>query len=179
MSPKISPKNPPKSQKPKKSPRPGSNIKKNRKGNAFFVFRTLLNSDNTRMEDHSITASREWKKLRKDQKRIYYEIYELVANKYTIDNNANGLPFFSLQYNPNIVKEENTELNYSRVKEIYDMLVDRKDSTSSPDTNTNQVVNYAINYDQQFISDILCLEFNSYNPYLYDLNLIDQNYSSE
>ncbi|RHZ45066.1 hypothetical protein Glove_692g18 [Diversispora epigaea] len=84
------------------------------------------------MEDHSIVASRKWKNLTKEQRRIYYEIYEIAVNKYTVDNNVDGYPFFALQYDPNIVKKE-TELNYPKLKEIYDMLIKKKDWISSQD----------------------------------------------
>ncbi|CAG8819041.1 26214_t:CDS:1, partial [Dentiscutata erythropus] len=153
-----------KKNKSTKSPKTKKPAKKTKNGNAFFVYRTLLSSGSNRMEDHSVIASREWSNLNEEQKKIYFEIYELVVNKYSVDTNADGHPFITLQYNPNINKEESIEFNYSNLKRIYDMLSEKKSSTgfqSNDNTmeeiptiqNDNLTINYPYYYDQtQIIS---------------------------
>lgn len=99
--------------------------------NPFFVFRTLLAHElNLRMEELSVIASEKWTKLSKEERKIYYEVYEIVSQRYTIDNNANAYPFITLEFNPH-VNGGNQAYSYERCKQVYDRLRELRSITQT------------------------------------------------
>lgn len=80
------------------------------------------------MEELSTITGEKWSKLSKEEKRIYYEVYEIASKRYTINNNTDSSPFLALEYNPCTSKND-SELSYSKLKEIFDMLMERKYSS--------------------------------------------------